>query len=247
MSKNHPVRVAGVLKRRLTRGADRSVLRYKLKISFFKYVIIAAMKARFSETLNTKMSPRMNFLLSRVTILFIVSFIGLWLHILDDTFITSEPSWYGITAAEFLFYCALVYMFIPPFGLWLARRGSVVGLVIVLLYGFQAFYGAGTNHVRHLFGDFSGSHVLPTLLGFFGIHITDIRGYGFGTVLMGMAGLGITPPHTHILASTIVVFINIAVNLTLILFSALAIYTWWQGHRATTPAESTRGESTVTS
>jgi hypothetical protein len=211
------------------------------------YVIIAVMNARLLEITNEKLSPRMRFLLSRITILFVISFIGLWLHILDDTFITNEPAWYGITAAEFLFYCALVYVIVPPFGLWLARRGSVVGLVIVLLYAFQAMYGAGINHVKHLFGNFSGSQLLPAILGLFGIHITDIRGYGFGTVLMGMAGLGITPPHTHILASTIVVFINIAVNITLILFTAFALYAWWQARSAAKKLDSARSESAVTS
>ncbi len=177
---------------------------------------------------NETMSPRLQFLLSRITILFVASFIFLWLHILDDTFITNEPSWYGITAAEFLFACALVYVVVPPLGLWLARRGSVLGMFIVLIYAFQAFYGAGMNHVRHILGNFSGSHLLPTLLGIFGIQITDIRGYGFGTVLLGMAGLGTTPPHTHILPSTVVAFINVALNTALIFFTVLAIYTWWQ-------------------
>lgn len=175
-----------------------------------------------------KMSPRLAFLVSRITILFGVSFVFLWLHILDDAIITNEPAWYGITIPEFLLYCAFVYVIVPPLGLWLARRGSVWGLVILLFYGFQAVYGAGLNHIKHIFGDFSGSRLLPTLLGLVGIHITDIRGYGFWTVLMGMAGLGVTPPHQHILASTIVAFINIGLNLALILMTALALFTWWQ-------------------
>ncbi len=175
---------------------------------------------------------RLHFAVSRITILFIVSFVFLWLHILDDAIITNEPSWYGISIPEFLFYCALVYAIVPPLGLWLARRGSIVGLLIVLAYGFQALYGAGVNHVRHIFGDFSGSRLLPSLLGLVGIQISDIRGHGFGTVLMGMAGLGVTPPHEHILASTVVAFINIALNLALIGFTALAMYLWWQVRRA---------------
>ncbi len=152
----------------------------------------------------------------------------MWLHILDDAIITNEPAWYGITIPQFLFYCAVVYAIVPPLGLWLARRGSVLGLLIVLAYSFQAVYGAGLNHIKHIFGDFSGSRFLPTLLSLFGIQITDIRGYGFWTVIMGMAGLGVTPPHQHILASTVIAFINIGLNLALIVITALAIYTWWQ-------------------
>ncbi len=178
--------------------------------------------------MNGKMSSRFAFLVSRITILFIASFIGLWLHILDDAIITNEPAWYGITIPEFLLYCALVYAIVPPLGVWLARRGALAGLLLVLVYAFQALYGAGINHVRHLFGDFRGSQLLPTLLNVLGIQISDIRGYGFGTVLMGMAGLGTTPPHTHIMLSNVLVFINIALNLTLIFFCVMALYVWWR-------------------
>lgn len=185
-------------------------------------------------------SERFAFLIHRITILFFVSFALLWLHILDDAIITNEPAWYGITTAEFLLYCALVYAIVPPFGLWLARRGSIWGLLIVLGYAFQAMYGGGVNHIRHIFGDFRGSQLLPTLLNAVGVQITDIRGFGFGTVLLGMAGMGNTPPHTHILLSTVLAFINIAVNLTLLILCAAAIVAWWQARSAarTTPQES---------
>ena len=173
-------------------------------------------------------ASRFSFLLSRITILFVFSFFFLWLHILDDALVTNEPAWYGITTLEFLLSCAVVYVIVPPLGLWLARRGSVSGLLIVLLYGFQAVYGAGLNHIKHLFGDFSGSRFLPTLLGLFGIQITDIRGHGFWTVIMGMAGLGVTPPHQHNIASSTVAFINVGLNLALIVLTATALYTWWQ-------------------
>jgi hypothetical protein len=119
-------------------------------------------------------------------------------------------------------------MIVPPIGVWLTRRGSVWGLVILLGYGFQAVYGAGLNHIKHIFGDFSGSRFLPGLLNLFGVQITDIRGHGFWTVIMGMAGLGVTPPHQHILASTVVAFINIGLDLALIVMVALALYTAWQ-------------------
>jgi hypothetical protein len=74
-----------------------------------------------------------------------------------------------------------------------------------------------------MFGDFSGSRLLPGLLAGVGIHITDIRGYGFGSVLMGMAGLGQTPPHTHTLASSLVAFIDIGLNAVLIGFCLAAL------------------------
>ncbi len=176
----------------------------------------------------TLLVSRFSFLVSRLSILFIISFIFLWLHILDDAIITNEPAWYGITILEFLLYCAVVYAIVPPLGVWLARRGSVWGLLIVLAYAFQAIYGAGLNHIKHLLSDFSGSRFLPTLLGMFGVQITDIRGYGFWTVMMGMAGLGVTPPHQHILASTLIAFVNVGLNLALIVLTALALYTWWQ-------------------
>ncbi len=92
-------------------------------------------------------------------------------------------------------------------------------------------YGAGLNHIRHMFGDFSGSKALPGLLANFGIHITDIRGYGFGSVLMGMAGLGQTPPHTHTLLSSLIAFIDIGLNATLIGFCLFAVIIWWRSRR----------------
>jgi hypothetical protein len=190
--------------------------------------------------MNENLSPRLKFLLSRITLLFALSFAFLWLHILDDALITNEPSWYGISVGEFLFYCALVYVIVPPLGLWLARRGSVIGLLIVMGYAFQAMYGGGVNHIRHIFGDFRGSQFLPVLLNAVGIQVTDIRGHGFWTVLMGMAGLGITPPHQHILASTLVAFINIGLNAALILFCALALYAWYHARRPAQAASAKR-------
>ncbi|MBI4670520.1 MAG: hypothetical protein HY741_02470 [Chloroflexi bacterium] len=178
------------------------------------------------------LNPRLAFLVSRITLLFGISFLFLWLHILDDAIITNEPAWYGISIAEFLLYCAFVYAVVPPLGVWLARRGSALGLVIVLLYAFQALYGGGINHIRHIFGDFRGSQFLPVVLNAVGVQVGDIRGHGFATVLMGMAGLGITPPHEHILASTIVTFINIALNAALLLFCGWALYLWFQAQRA---------------
>jgi hypothetical protein len=181
--------------------------------------------------MNKRLSSRYKFLVARLTLLFFASFIFLWLHILDDAVITNEPAWYGITIPEFLFYCALVYAIVPPLGIWLARRGSIFGLLIVFVYSLQALYGAGLNHVRHIFGDFRGSQLLPALLNSLGIQITDIRGHGFGTVLMGMAGLGTTPPHQHILPSTVVAFVNIALSLALLVLTLLTMYAWWEMRR----------------
>lgn len=174
------------------------------------------------------MNPRLELLLRRITLLFCISLFFLTLHVMDDALNTGEPAEYGVSIPAFLFYAALIYYILPPLGLVLARRGHVFGLIVVTLYGFQAMYGAGLNHVRHMFGDFSGSRLLPALLANFGIQITDIRGYGFGSVLMGMAGLGQTPPHTHTLLSSLVAFTDIGLNAVLIGFCLLAIVAWWQ-------------------
>ncbi|MGB8647459.1 MAG: hypothetical protein WCF84_19645 [Anaerolineae bacterium] len=133
-----------------------------------------------------------------------------------------------MSLAEFYLYAALIYLVIPPLGLLLARRGRVLGLIIVLLYSFQAMYGAGLNHIRHLFGDFRGSTLLPSLLNLVGIHLVEPRGYGLLSVLLGMVGFGQTPPHTHTLFSTLVVFVDTGLNLVLIGVTLLALYASWR-------------------
>ena len=164
-----------------------------------------------------------------ITILFFVSLIGLSLHALDDALVTREPDWYNVGVAEFLFYVALIYYVVPPLGLLLARRGKIIGLVILAVYAFQAFYGAGVNHVRHLLGEFQGSQLLPTVVKLLGINYAPyLTGHGFLSVVLNMAGLGVTPPHTHTLASDIVVFFNIALNLVLMYYLALAAREWWR-------------------
>jgi hypothetical protein len=185
-----------------------------------------------------ELDPRIKTLVQRITLLFVISLFFLTLHVIDDAMNTGEPAEYGVSISAFLFYAALIYYIIPPLGVVLARRGNVLGLIVVTLYGFQAMYGAGLNHLRHMFGDFSGSRVLPALLADFGIHITDIRGYGFGSVLMGMAGLGQTPPHTHSIPSSLVAFTDIGLNAVLIGLCLIAIWTWWQvrTRRAPVPA-----------
>ncbi len=167
-----------------------------------------------------------------ITVLFCVSLIGLGLHAFDDALVTREPDWYNIGAAEFLFYVALIYLIVPPIGLLLARRGNPLGLVILAAYAFQAFYGAGVNHVRHLLGNFQGSQFLPTIFKGLGIDYTPfLTGHGFLTVVMNMAGLGVTPPHTHTIASDVVVFFNIGLNVVLMAYIVLAAREWWRLRR----------------
>jgi hypothetical protein len=85
-----------------------------------------------------------------------------------------------------------------------------------------------------MFSDFGGSRTLPSLLAAIGIHITDIRGYGFGSVLMGMAGLGQTPPHTHTIISSAIAFTDVALNGVLIFVALVAIRDWVVSRRGTT-------------
>lgn len=186
--------------------------------------------------LRGALDPQLKSLLRRITILFGVSLFFLTLHVIDDAISTGEPAEYGVSIPAFLFYAALIYAIIPPLGLLLARRANPLGMLIVTIYGFQAMYGAGLNHVRHMFGDFSGSRALPAILANLGIHIADIRGYGFGSVLMGMAGLGQTPPHTHTLLSSLVAFIDIGLNAVLIGLCLAALVTWWLVRIRRTPA-----------
>ena len=175
------------------------------------------------------MSSRWTKYLRYVTVLFCISLVGLGLHALDDALVTREPDWYNIGVGEFLLYVALIYLIVPPIGLLLARRGKVAGLVILALYAFQAFYGAGLNHVRHLLGSFQGSQLLPTIFRSAGIDYTPyLTGHGFVTVIMNMAGLGVTPPHTHTLASDVVVFFNIGLNLVLMYYILLCVLEWWR-------------------
>ncbi len=189
---------------------------------------------RYKHLERGRLNPRFVSLLQRITVLFFISLFFLTLHVIDDAINTGEPAQYGVSIPEFLFFAALIYLILPPLGLVLTRRGNLLGLVVVTLYGLQAMYGAGLNHIRHMFGDFSGSRCLPALLGNFGIRITDIRGYGFGSVLMGMAGLGQTPPHTHTLISSLIAFIDIGLNAVLVGVCLAAMWMWWQSVKLST-------------
>ena len=179
------------------------------------------------------MSSNWSKYLRYITVLFCISLVGLGLHALDDALVTREPDWYNIGVGEFLLYVALIYLIVPPIGLILARRGRAVGLIILALYAFQAFYGAGLNHVRHLLGSFQGSQLLPTIFKSAGIDYAPLlTGHGFLTVIMNMAGLGVTPPHTHTLASVVVVFFNIGLNIVLMFYIVMALREWWNSRKA---------------
>ena len=159
-----------------------------------------------------------------ITILFVSSILLLTMHVLDDAFIVGEAAWYGISTAEFLASLVLIYGIFPPLGLYLVQRGKVLGFVILIIYTLQAFYGAGLNHVRHLMGDFRGSQALNSLLRTFDISVGNLNGQGFWSLLAGMLGLNDgVPPHTHSMFSNVVVFLSIAVNLTLMGFLLFAL------------------------
>jgi hypothetical protein len=55
-----------------------------------------------------------------------------------------------------------------------------------------------------------------------------LKGHGLFSVLMNMAGLGVTPPHTHTLASDGIVFFNIGLNLALMVYLLLAARQAWK-------------------
>lgn len=175
------------------------------------------------------MSDTLQRYLRYIIVLFSISLVGLGLHVIDDTFVTREPEWYGISSGEFILACVFIYLIVPPMGMWLARRGNLVGLAILFLYAFQAMYGAGLNHIRHLLGQFQGSQLLPTIFKSLNIDYAPyLINHGFLSVLMNMAGLGITPPHSHTMVSNLVVFFNVGVNATLIVCILLAGREWWR-------------------
>src|SRR5918911_4530117 len=104
-----------------------------------------------------------------VPLLFLLSLFFLIIHVLDDAFNLGEPRDWGVSVPEFLLIVASLYLIIPPFGALLARRGNVWGFVILMLYAFQAFYGAGLNHMRHLSGEFGGIGIVGRALMALGV------------------------------------------------------------------------------
>ena len=171
-----------------------------------------------------------------VPILFTISLCFLMIHVLDDAFNLGEPRDWGVSTGEFLVIVASMYLIVPPLGASLARRGSVWGFVIVMLYALQAYYGGGINHMRHLSGDFGGTGIIARTLSSAGITWGDIRGHGFLTGVAAMLGLGITSPHTHTWWSTGIALINVLLNIPLIGLCVFAIIEWRREHRASAAA-----------
>ncbi len=145
-------------------------------------------------------------------------------HVLDDAFNVGEADWWGVSIPEFLAFNVHLYLVAPPIGWLLARRGRALGFGIVLVYAFQAFYGGGLNHVRHLMGEFGGSRLLPSILRALNIDIGPVAGRGWLTGVFWFFGLGTTPPHSHSPLSNLIVFLAIGVNAALI---ALCVAGWW--------------------
>jgi len=167
-----------------------------------------------------------------VPILFSISLFFLIIHVLDDALNLGEPRDWGVSIPEFLLIVASMYLIVPPFGALLARRGSVWGFVIVMLYAVQAFYGAGLNHMRHLTGEFGGVGIVGRTLMALGVDCLNMRGHGFITGVLAMLGCGVTSPHSHVWWSTAVAAIDVIVNVPLMLLCALAIIQWWRGRNA---------------
>ncbi len=166
-----------------------------------------------------------------VPILFAVSLFFLIIHVLDDALNLGEPRDWGVSIPEFLLIVASMYLIVPPFGALLARRGNVWGFIIVMLYSFQAFYGAGLNHIRHLTGDFGGIGIVGRALMALGVDCLNMRGHGFVTGVLAMVGCGVTSPHTHVWWSTAVAAIDVVLNVPLIALCALAVLQWWRSQR----------------
>ncbi len=163
---------------------------------------------------------------------FAVSLFFLVIHVLDDALNLGEPRDWGVGIPEFLLIVASLYLIVPPFGALLARRGHPLGFVLVMLYGFQAFYGAGLNHLRHLQGEFGGIGLIGRILTSFGIDCLAMQGKGFVTGVLAMLGCGVTTPHTHAWWSTAVAIIDTLLNIPLIVLCMLALVTWFRARSA---------------
>jgi hypothetical protein len=161
-----------------------------------------------------------------VPILFIISLFFLGTHVIDDALFLNEPADWGVSVPEFLFIVASIYLIIPPLGAALARRGMLVGFVIVMGYAFQAFYGGGVNHMRHLQGEFGGLGTIARFLTSLGVDCLNMQGRGFVTGLAAMVGCGVTSPHTHTWWSNTIAATNIILNVPLIALCIFAIIRW---------------------
>lgn len=164
--------------------------------------------------------------------LFVISLFFLIIHVLDDAFNLGEPKDWGVSIPEFLLIVASLYLIIPPFGAMLARRGHPLGFLLVMAYGFQAFYGAGLNHLRHLQGEFGGIGLIGRLLTSFGIDCLAMQGKGFVTGVLAMLGCGVTSPHTHAWWSNAVAVTDTLLNIPLILLCGWALVLWFRARTA---------------
>ena len=161
-----------------------------------------------------------------VVILFAVSIVFLTLHAAYDGIILGEAGDWGIGIIEYFFYLALIYLIVPPLGVFLARRSNPVGYCIVGLYALQVMYGAGITDDRPMIG------IMPKLLGMLGIQVTSIHGYGFFSVIMEILGLAPSEPRVSTLFSTAIAYTNVIVNGALFVLCLLGLGMWWNQRRA---------------
>jgi hypothetical protein len=163
-----------------------------------------------------------------VVILFVVSIVFLALHAAYDGIVLGEAEDWGVGIVEYFFYLALIYLIVPPLGVFLAQRSKPMGYGIVGLYALQVMYGAGITDDRPMIG------IMPRLLGIFGIQVTSIHGFGFFSVIMEILGLTPSEPRASTLFSTAMAYTNVIVNGALVVLCLLGLWMWWSQRRAVT-------------
>ena len=161
-----------------------------------------------------------------LAILFAVSIVFLALHAAYDGIVLGEAEDWGVGIVEYFFYLALIYLIVPPLGVFLAQRSNPIGYGIVGLYALQVMYGAGITDDRPMIG------IVPRLLGVFGVQVTSIQGYGFFSVIMEILGLAPSEPRVSSLFSTAIAYTNVIVNGALVVLCLLGLWTWWSQRRA---------------
>ncbi len=173
-----------------------------------------------------------------VTVLFFASLLFLALHAAYDGIVLDEAADWGVSLLQYLLYLAIIYLIVPPLGLFLARRFNPIGWVILGLYALQVMYGAGITDDQPMLG------IMPRLLGSLGVHISGIQGYGFFSIILEILGFAPSEPPSPTLFSNLVADANIVVNGALILLCVLALRSWWIERRGTRGAD-TRGRLNV--
>ena len=161
-----------------------------------------------------------------ITVLFGASLLFLAFHAAYDGIVLDEAEDWGVTLAQYFFYLALIYLIIPPLGLFLARRLNPLGWIILGSYALQVMYGAGITDDQPMLG------VMPRLLGNLGVHISGIQGYGFFSIILEILGFAPAEPQKPTLFSILVADVNIVVNGALILSCLFALRSWWVERRA---------------